>query len=251
MIRTAYFRTYLPSKALAGLPPHRVESRETRLVQSDSFIWDESLADDGIYTVWQGTQFVCPRNVRLRMVEGILAFTKTYPMLPLLSESDRLEYVAELARLRKRSTHSRGYILSSPWHVPLRWFSAFRQNERETYEGPEGLSIRYRTSLGEAIDRIHWTAGVLDSAGFSEQVIERVNDLERWMAEFGPESMIELDYALVARTFSDADLALDDSVDDIRTSLLALESGDYEESQDAYEKVARRWAVAQAYTFSN
>jgi hypothetical protein len=251
MIRTAYLRIYIPSTAVAGLPPHRADLHPERLVQSDSFIWDEPLVDDGFYTLWQGTQFVCPRNVRLRMVEGILGFTKTYPMLPLLSESDRLEYVAELARLRKRSKHSRGYILSSPWHVPLRWFSAFRQTERETYDGPDGLSIRYRSSLGEAIDRIHWTAGVLDSAGFSDHVIERVADVERWMADFGPDSMIELDYGAVARTFSDADLAMDDSVDDIRSSLLALESADYQESQDAYERVARRWAVAQAYTFSN
>ncbi len=251
MIRTAYLRTYIPSTAVAGLPPHRSGLEAPRLTQSESFIWEESIADDGIYTVWQGTQYVCPRNARLRMVEGILAFTKTYPGLPFLTESDRLEFVAELARLRKRSAHARGYILSSPWHVPLRWFSAFRQNERETYEGHDGMSVRYRTSLGEAIDRIHWTASVLDAAGFSEQVVERVGDLERWMADFGPDSIVELDYASVARTFSDADLALDESVDDIRSSLLALEQGDYELSQDSYERVARRWAVAQAYTFTN
>ena len=111
--------------------------------------------------------------------------------------------------------------------------------------------MRYRTSLGEAIDRVHWAADVLDMSGFSEGVIERVKDLEAWLADFGADSMVELDYADTALGFSEADLAFDESADDIRESLLGLEKGDFEASGDAYERVARRWAETQSYTFSN
>lgn len=219
-------------------------------MQSDPFIWDEPTRDDAIYTVWQGSQFVCPRNARLRMLEGILAFTKTNPGMRLMSEDERMEHAAELAVLRRSSAHARRYILSSAWHVPLRWFSAFHKDERELYDAGYP-SIRYRTSLGEAIDRVHWAAGVLDAAGFADQVVERVTDLETWLTGFGAESMVELDYGEVATGFKEADLVFDESADDIRTSLLALERGDYNGSGEAYERVARRWADAQSYTYSN
>ena len=251
MIRTAYLRVYLPSSSVAGIPPHRPGDEQARLVLTDSFIWDESTTDDALYTVWQGSQYVCPRNARLRMLEGILAFTKTNPMLRLVSDDERLEHVAELAALRRSSRHARGYILSSAWHVPLRWFSAFNKAEREVYEVDGYTSIRYRTSLGEAIDRVHWAATVLEAAGFADQVVERVSDLEKWLSAFGAESMIELDYAETAQGFRETDLVFDESADDVRGSLLALERGDHQASADAYERVARRWADAQSYTYSN
>lgn len=251
VIWTAYLRIYLPSTTVVGLPPHRPGDAVAGLTKSSAFIWEESTVDDALYTTWQGTQFVCPRNARLRMVEGVLAYTKIHPGLPLISDGRRLEYVAELASLRRRSRHSRGYILSSGWHVPLRWFSAFKRGEREIYEADGYVSIRYRTSIGEAIDRVHWAIDVLDIAGFSDPVVERVRDLEEWLAEFGADAMVELDYGETAKGFNEADLAFDESADDIRTSLLALESSDYDGSGEAYERVARRWADQQAYTYSN
>lgn len=251
MIRTAYLRAYIPSDEVGGLPPHRPELAQRRIVQTDAFIWDEPTADDGIYTVWQGSQYVCPRNTRLRMLEGVLAFTRSYPSMPLLSEGERLAYSAELSDLRRSSAFARGYILSSAWHVPLRWFTAFHRTERELYDNGGAPSIRYRTSIGEAIDRVHWAAGVLDSAGFAEQVVERVSDLEEWLSAFHAGTMVELDYDDVAATFHEGDLPIDESADDIRSSLLALEQGDFGASGEAYERVARRWADAQSYTYSN
>lgn len=251
MIRTAYLRAYLPASSVAGLPPHRRSEAASRLYQTDAFMWDEATADDALYTVWEGHQYVCPRNARLRMLEGMLAFTKTHPELRLLDESERMEVAGELAVLRRSSVHARGYILASAWHVPLRWFSAFHRDERELYEGSTGPSIRYRTTLGEARDRVHWSASVLEASGFTDQVVDRVTDLEHWLSEFSADTMVELDYADVARTFKDADLVFDESADDIRSSLLALEQGDFTASGEAYERVARRWADAQSYTFSN
>ena len=250
MIRTAYLRAYFPTTSAVALPPHRVEPVR-KLTQSEHFIWQESTVDDAVYTVWNDTQFVCPRNTRLRMLESILAFSKTHPGLPLLSDEDKRAYIAELAALRSASRHSQGFILSSAWHVPLRWFSAFTTSERDVYDAGDFTSVRYRTSLGGAIDRVHWAADVLDASGFSDGVVDRVKDLEGWLADFSPDSMVELDYAATARGFSAADLAFDESADDIRSSLLSLERGDFEASGDAYERVARRWADPQSYTFSN
>jgi hypothetical protein len=251
MINTAYLRTYMPAERVGSLPPARDVGAGERLKHDGTFMWTESTTEDAIFTVWQNEQYACPRSTRLRMIEGILAFTRTYPSMRVVSDDQRLELISELADLRAASRISRGYILSSPWHVPLRWFSAFAAKERELYETDLGPSIRYRTSIGEAIDRVHWGATVLASAGFPEQAVERVNDVERWLMEYSADSMVELDYSDVARLFSDADLVLDESVENVRNSLLALERRDGESSQREYDIVASRWFMAQSFTFSN
>jgi len=251
MIATAYLRIYLPAVRVVGLAPHR-ELNEDGLLQVDGpFVWTEGLADDAIYTTWEGDQFACPRNVRLRMLEGIVAFGRSEPSFPLVTDEERDEYIEELAKLKRSSVHGRSYIMSSAWHVPLRWFSAFRGSEREVYDDGGITSIRYRTSTGDAIDRVKWSSTVLDAAGFTDQVIERVNELSRWLAEFPADSMVELDYARVSTLFGEGDLVFDESALDIRESLLALEAEDFERSGDAYQRVARRWGPAQAYTFVN
>ena len=239
----------MPADRVGSLPPAR--GLETPLRDDGTFMWTESTADDALFTTWQGDQYACPRNTRLRMVEGILAFAKTYTSLPVISEDERIALILELSDLRRRSALSRGYILSSAWHVPLRWFGAFAPAEREVYETDSGLSIRYRTSIGEAVDRVHWSSTVLASAGFPVQVLERINGLERWLMEYSADSMVELDYGTVAELFSEADLVLDESAEDIRNSLLALEQGEGQASQRHYEAVATRWFPAQSYTFSN
>ena len=251
MIATAYLRIYLPAVKVVGLAPHRDLNEEGSLQVDGPFVWTEGLVDDAIYTTWEGDQFACPRNVRLRMLEGIVAFTRSEPVFPLVTDEDQADFIEELTKLKRSSVHGRSYVLSSAWHVPLRWFSAFHASEREVYTEGGITSIRYRTSTGEAIDRVRWSSSVLDGAGFTDQVIERVNELSRWLAEFPADSMVELDYGRVSTLFGEGDLVFDESALDIRESLLALEAEDFERSGEAYQRVARRWGPAQAYTFVN
>lgn len=252
MIRSAYIRIYVPVSRVGPLPPFRRSPPGGEpILQNSRYIWEEPLTSDGFYTVWNTGQYVCPRNVRVRMIEGILAFARTYPAMPTITESQRDEYMTELNRLRRDSPHSKSHILSSAWHVPLRWFTAFRSSERDLYEDSSGPSIRYRATVGDAIDRVRWAGTVLDNAGFAEQVVDRVQDLERWLAGFTADSLVELDYGAVSASFPEGDLVFDESADDIRTSLLALEAEDFDASREAYERVARRWSIPQSYTYSN
>ena len=249
MISTAYLRIYVTGDATTA-EAHDVAQPDDRAVRSDGrFMWDESQREDAFVTVWNGAPYLCPRNIRLRMVEGVLAFSATYPKIPLVDEEERESLKRELADLR--SADRRSHILASPWHVPLRWFGAFSPIERDIYDRPGGLGIRYRTGLGEAVDRIGWAVRVLDGAGFPAPVVDQVRDLERWLAEFPAGAMLELDYGTVADQFADADLTFDESAQDVRESLEALESGDGEASRVAYGRVAGRWASRQALTFAN
>lgn len=249
MIETAYLRVYVADDD-SGVVSHADEAMaDTRIRLDGRFIWEESPHDDALVTEWAGIRYVCPRNVRLRMVEGILAFSSSYPAFPLLTEVERDTFKDELSTMR--SADRRSHILASPWHVPLRWFGAFSASEREVYDRDTGLGIRYRTELGEAVDRIGWAVRVLEHAGFPSPVVDQVKDLERWLAAFPAGAMLELDYADVAERFSDNALAFDESAVDVRESLEALERGDGDASRRAYARVAGRWASRQALAFAN
>lgn len=251
MIATAYLRVYIPSVRVAGLPPHRGLNERRSLNLDEDFMWSERTEDDAIYTEWEGEQFACPRNTRLRMLEGIVALSRTDWGSPLIATDEQHAAVIELSQLRRESAIAKSHILSSAWHVPLRWFSAFHPSEKELYDDSGVTSVRYRATIGGAIDRVGWAATVLENAGFAEQAIDHLNELEAWLAEFKADSMVELDYGRVATVFDPADLVFDESALDVRESLLALEVGDLGASGDGYQRVVRRWASAQAYTFTN
>jgi hypothetical protein len=251
MIKAAYLRVYLPADRVSSVDrPH--PSRRTRVVRvTDHFVWDESLAEDAFSVQWDGSSYLCPRFPRLRMLESALAFSNSYPGLPLISEAGLRSYADELDGLRRVSPDARSYILSSPWHVPLRWFSAFEPGERELYEGGHGLCIRYRTSLASAAERTVFAVTTLEEAGFSDGVVDQVRDLERWLGEFSSSAMLELDYAGVASLFDESDLVLDESCEEVRKSLEALDRGHFEEAGEFYMAVAGRWAHAQSLMFMN
>ena len=249
MISTAYLRVYVEDDGSAAERQADAATLDAPVHSDGRFIWNEPIREDAFTAEWNGMAYVCPRNARLRMIEGALAFSATYPRIRLLDEDERESFKSELASLRERDRQS--YILTSPWHVPLRWFGAFSPSERELFDRPEGLGIRYRTGLGEAVDRVDWAVRVLDGAGFSDPVIDQVRDLERWLAEFEAGAMLELDYGTVASHFPDGDLTFDESALDVRESLEALERGDGAASRTAYARVATRWASRQALTFAN
>ena len=249
MISTAYLRVYIEDDGTAVERRADTVTLDTPIHSDGRFVWNEPIREDAFTAEWNGRSYVCPRNARLRMIEGVLAFSGTYPRIPLLTEDERESFKSELASLRARDRRS--YILTSPWHVPLRWFGAFSPTEREIFDRPEGLGIRYRTALGEAVDRVDWAVRVLDGAGFSDPIVDQVRDLERWLAEYDATAMLELDYGTVASHFPDGDLTFDESALDVRESLEALERGDAAASRTAYTRVAARWASRQALTFSN
>lgn len=250
MIATAYLRVYLPDERAPSMPAHVPSRMALRLRADDRFVWQEPLIDDAFTVEWNGRTFRCPRFPRLRMLEGLVAFSNAYPNMPFLPRSTVQGYADELAEMKSRPG-VRSYILSSPWHVPLRWFATFAPAERAVYESRHGTSVRYRTSVGDAVDRVHWALGVLEQAGFADAMVEQVRDFEQWLRGFTVDAMLELDYAGVAALFPAADLVLDESAAEVRKSLEALEREDFEEAGEWYVAVAARWAPAQAVSFSN
>jgi hypothetical protein len=252
MIHSAYLRVYVPRERAADWRPHTATRHAPRLVRADDrFVWQESTADDAFTVDWGGRRYVCPRFPRLRMLEGLIAFTRTYPGDALIPARAVRNAEDELARLRYDLPRARSHILTSPWHVPLRWFAAFDPTDRELYEASFGLSIRYRAAVDVAADRVARAVRILEEAGFDDAIVAQVEDLHAWLEEFSGDGMVELDYAAVGALFSEGDLVLDESAADVGASLAALAVSDYEQAGVHYAAVATRWAPAQALTYVN
>lgn len=218
---------------------------------SDEFVWEGPTTDDAYTTEWNGVTFVCPRYTRLRMLEGVLAHRDDHPGTLLASELAVRRAAQEIDRIRAAVPSARSYIMTAPWHVPLRWFALFDPESRELLTTEAGATIRYRTDMSDALARIARAIGILDEAGFDVGVVEDAQEVEEWLAEFDPLGMVELHYHTVAGLFSDGELAMDESCADVHRSLDALERFDYEAAGRAYADVAGRWAAAQALTYVN
>ncbi len=255
MISAAYLRVYTRDDVIRDLPEHVTPAAGERVLRTSDFgVWQESLREDAFRTEWGDGEFVCPRYPKLRMLEGLLAFHNSYPGMVgsmLVPETIVRRAASELETLYEDDPAARSHILTSPWHVPLRWFAAFAPDQRELLQLSSGTSIRYRTDRRSASRRLDRVVRVLSEAGFDDSVVEPVRNLTEWLGEFPADSMVELDYGSVADMFSPGELALDESAADIAASLDALEEGDFEEAGDHYAAAAGRWALAQARMYAN
>lgn len=254
MAPVAYLRVYVPADG-PPVPEHPPAAAARRVLGRGAYgVWFESLRDDAFVIEEGGRRLVCPRHPRLRMLEGLLAFRHAYPPAigeSLVPETLARRAAAELALLQAGRPGTRSHILTSPFHVPLRWFVAFAGEEREELAGPAGPVIRYRTRLPSALHRLEQAGRALEKAGFDEETHGLVRDLADWLRPFPAGSLVELDYGGVAGLFSPGELAADESAADLAASLAALRRGDLPEAAERYGPVANRWARVQALSFAN
>jgi len=256
MAVAAYLRVYLPADRIAEpVAPPAASVRSGRVLVSGEYgVWEESMRDDAFVIQFDGRRFVCPRNARLRLLEGLLAFHHAYqgPTASLLVPEAAVERAArELRRIQNRSPNARSHILTSPFAVPLRWFAAFDPTERILADEGGSTTIRYRTRVRDAVRRLRRAVEVLDGAGFDESVVDQVSELLAWVDGFPGDAVLELDYGGAAGLFSSAELAIDESAADVAASLGALEEEDFDGAGEHYADAASRWAHAQSLAYVN
>lgn len=256
VIHTAYLRVYVPDDDGVLLPDH-VAPRLPQggvIVSGTYGVWEESLREDALRLEFEGRAFVCPRYPRLRMLEGLLAFHNSFPGMGgsvLVPEEVVSRAAAELEAIHRERPDARSHILTSPWHVPLRWFAAFEPGQRELVQSEDGTTIRYRTRRDSASRRLTRATATLKKAGFDELVIDPVEGLTSWLDDFPGDAVVELDYGSVAELFGDTELALDETAADVAASIDALDAGDFDDASDYYAAAAARWALAQARMYAN
>ncbi len=78
-----------------------------------------------------------------------------------------------------------------------------------------------------------------------------LEDLGRWLEEFHPRSLVELDYGGLVHLLDDTELAEDESARDVATALAALATGDATSATEAYARVTGRMKALQSVESAN
>lgn len=247
-------------RALVGRPPQAVPGDE----------------EHAFVTEVDGVTLVCPWRTRLRSLHALAEFVEDLPdevagaFVPLALARAAEE---ELAGWRAAHPEMREHQRSSAWHVPLRWFVLVDAEEREVrlgqpatgggsrvdrlhvqgqqVHGQVGRSLVYRTAMSRARRRTARALSVLRRTVEDGSVAAGVEDLGRWLEEFHPRSLVELDYGGLVHLLDDQALAQDESAGDVAAALSALGAGDAAGATAAYARVTGRMKALQAVESAN
>src|SRR2546421_8676248 len=129
--------------------------------------------------------------------------------------------------------------------VPLRWFVFVDLSEKNFSARAGHRVLRYRTEISKARRRAHRAHSVLRKALGDAPITEAVEESTRWLEEFHPRSLVELDYGGLVSLLPDDVLDEDDSPGLVATGLAALSKGDADQATEAYEQLVTRWRAVQ------
>ena len=213
------------------------------------------LEEQAFVAEFDGSPVVCPWRSQLRVWEAIepwragVAEVLADAFVP-RAVADAAQ--ADLAAWRAEHPEARSHIHSHTWSVPVRWFVLFDPRERRCTVDRDRRALAYRTPMVQARRRAARALALLRKAtGETTTVSVAVEELARWLEEFHPRSLVELDYAGLAELFTAAELRADDSAADVAAALAGLAAGDTEAAGSSYERVVDRWRPAQSVENAN
>jgi hypothetical protein len=211
------------------------------------------LPDEAYVLQWGESLLVCPWNLRLRVAEAALNARDGVPSV--LADAFVPPVLAGQARAIVEDWRSGEKVLErgvprvheqiATWGVPLRWFVFVDLDEREYVHTDSGRVLRYRTEISKARRRAHRGVSVLRKTLGDAPITEAVEEGTRWLEEFHPRSIVELDYGGLVNLLPERDLAQDDSPGLVAAGLSALSRGDADAATEAYEKLVSRWRAVQ------
>lgn len=215
-----------------------------------------AVAEQAYVAEVDGVTLVCPWRTTLRALEGLEEFVAELPDELLRAFALPGAEVASdgLARWREQHPGVRTSQLTSTWQVPLRWFVLVGPEEREVepgQPGQPGRSLIYRTAMSRARRRVARALDVLRRTVEDGVITAGVEELGRWLEEFHPRSLVELDYGGLVHLLDDAELRQDESARDVAAALTALAEGHPERAAAAYGLVTARMKGLQAIESAN
>jgi hypothetical protein len=258
--RQVYWRRYVKEgRAVATLEgPGR---QRTAVLEALGAGWSRlpDLPEDAYVMETEDTLLVCPWNLRVRVAEAALTARDGVP--PVLADAFVPAKLAGLARSIVEDWRSGSRVLEqgmprvheqiATWGIPLRWFVFVDLSERELTLEPGLRVLRYRTEISRARRRAHRAHSVLRKTLGPVPVTEAVEEGARWLEEFHPRSVVELDYGGLVDLLPDDTLREDDSPGLVAAGLAALSRGETEAAGEAYEQIVARWRAVQLLERSN
>ncbi|MFI8522336.1 hypothetical protein ACIGEZ_31670 [Streptomyces sp. NPDC085481] len=214
---------------------------------------------DAFVVAVDGVVLVCPWRTRLRgwlALEELVGGTLPAPVLDaMLPPVVREQVAADHERWLERHPDARPWIRSAVWEVPLRWFALFSDEEREYEPGDAARGaapvLRYRTPMVQARRRLARALKALRDSIDEGPMTEGLVEVGRWLEEFHPRALVELDYGGLVHAVGAEALAADRSAADVAEGIAALRAGDGEGASAAYGRFAARWRAVRNLQFAS
>jgi hypothetical protein len=235
------------------------------------------------YVRWaDGITYVCPWQTRLRswLALGRLRATTGPPLADAFVPGQADRAAEEFSRWEGKEVAPRVYIQSSTWSVPPTWFVPFAPSERWLVLGDTGdnqtsraatasatRTLIYATTMAQArrrvaralgtVRRIPGTAPAARTPGVAAdqdappaatlvRVRIALEEIGRWLEEFHPHALVELDYGGLVQLLDDDALRADQSVAEIAAAMSALASREFELAAAMYQRLRARWRELEA-----
>ncbi|MEV0737616.1 hypothetical protein AB0I51_16920 [Streptomyces sp. NPDC050549] len=193
-----------------------------------------------------GVVCVCPWRTRLRGWQALGDLAEELPpsvldavLPPLVRHQATQDYERWLAR----NPDARPWIRTATWQVPLNWFVLVGDEERryDKASGDDPPMLRYRTPMVQARRRTARALRTLKDAIDDGPLIDGLVDVGRWLEEFHPRSLVELDYGGLVHVLPAGELEDDHSAADVAEGIEALRTGDGAAAGEAYGRLVERW----------
>jgi hypothetical protein len=192
--------------------------------------------------------------MRLRVLGAMLAFREAKPFElweQFVPKADAKKAARDLNKVRRKDPTAVPFCHQSPWHVPIRWFIFFKDEDRRLEQDAHGDNrLRYITSVRRGMRRAENAIPALQRSELGP-ISELIVDLHQWMAVFDPGSILELDYGELSDLMSFGELDDDHSARDIHLALEALGRHEYLRSADIYQGVLGHWANIRSHELTN
>jgi hypothetical protein len=223
-----------------------------------------------------GITYVCPWQTRLRclLAYGRMLSETGAPLPGTIPAGDDNQAIAALTRLEEAGPHrpsARLHILASIWTVPLTWFVPFAPAERWLSLGPgrgraagpatasATRALVYTTPMSRARRRVARGLAALRGlrARSGDAVLEPARaagdlaEVGRWLEEFHPYSLVELDYGGLVHLVSDDALRGDQPVAEIRAAIDGAARGECELAVAMYARARSRWRAFAEFELAN
>ncbi|MGC2998819.1 hypothetical protein ACPF8X_10740 [Streptomyces sp. G35A] len=203
-------------------------------------------SDDAFVLEVDGAVCVCPWRTRLRGWQALGELAEDFPppvLDALLPPVVRRQAAQDYERWLAGHPDARPWIRTSTWQVPINWFVLFADEEREYDKGSgDGAPVlRYRTPMVQARRRVARGLRALRDAVDEGLLIDGLVDVGRWLEEFHPRSLVELDYGGLVHALPAGVLEDDHSAADVAEGIAALRRGDEAGAGAAYGRLVERW----------
>ena len=109
----------------------------------------------------------------------------------------------------------------------------------------------YLTAMSRARRRVAKALRVVRGSSMMDRRPPRSRTSGRWLEDFHPHSLVELDYGGLVHLVDDEALSEDTSVADVNESLERLLAGDLPAAGQCYERVIARWRSVAALEHAN